>query len=135
MRALRVRHEPASAAIVRRNLESELSQLGVVPDAIDLVLLVTTELVGNAVRHSAPDDQASLDVEWDLTGDRVMVRVADASPALPRRQYPRPDQSEGRGLGIVTAVAESWGADTSASGKRVWARVPVQRLERRSQSA
>ncbi|HEV7193977.1 MAG TPA: ATP-binding protein [Jatrophihabitantaceae bacterium] len=133
MGALQVRHEPASAAQVRNSLRADLRQQGLAEDGIDVVLLVTTELFGNAVRHCAPAPWGTLGVEWDVDCDHVAVRVTDASPELPRRRTPRPDQPNGRGLAIVDSLVESWGADRVSGGKQVWARIAVRREHARSE--
>lgn len=93
-------------------------------ESIDEVVLVASELVGNAVRHTAA---GPLDVTWDLDPDGVTVRVADASTTLPTLRAPLDSEPGGRGLTIVAAVADDWGAYTLGSGKRVWAHVPVRR--------
>ncbi|MGH8962052.1 MAG: ATP-binding protein [Jatrophihabitantaceae bacterium] len=121
---MQVRHEPSSAALVRRRLSEDLSRHGVDPDSIDEVVLVASELVGNAVRHTSA---GQLDVTWDLDADGVTVRVADASSTLPTLRTPQSDEPSGRGLTIVAKVSDDWGAYPLASGKRVWAHVPVRR--------
>ena len=126
MGALRVRHEAASAAFVRRQIEADLSAHDVSPETVDTVLLVASELVGNAVRHSTPSGDGTIDVQWDLDGDFVTVRVCDATSELPRRREPQPHEPDGRGLSIVEAVTDSWGAEVIRGGKHVWARIAVQ---------
>lgn len=132
MGALQVRHEPASAAVVRRHIREDLDRQGVASDSTDMVLLVATELVGNAVRHSAPARDGMLNVQWDLDGDCFTVQVSDSSAQLPQRRRPSVDQPDGRGLGIIEAVAEAWGASAVADGKQVWARVLIERADARS---
>jgi serine/threonine-protein kinase RsbW len=134
MGALQVRHEPASGAFVRKRLGADLGERGLSRDSIDVVMLVATELVGNAIRHAAPSSSGLLDVEWDLDGDMVTVRVGDSSAQFPERRRPSAREPNGRGLAIVEALSESWGANTINAGKQVWARVAVQRdSERTSQ--
>ena len=59
----------------------DLADAAVTRDSIDDVVLVISELVGNAVTHSVASD---LDIAWQIDGQSVVVRVHDASPALPR---------------------------------------------------
>ncbi|MEO8889608.1 MAG: ATP-binding protein [Jatrophihabitantaceae bacterium] len=124
MGAIQVRHEPSSAALVRRRLTDDLAHEGVDPDSIDEVVLVASELVGNAVRHTPV---GPLDVTWDLDPNGVTVRVSDPSTTLPTLRTPLDTEPGGRGLTIVAAVSDDWGAYTLGSGKRVWAHVPVRR--------
>ena len=61
MGALQVRHEPASAALVRRHIRTDLEAHGLSSHSTDMVLLVATELVGNAVRHTEPARDAMVE--------------------------------------------------------------------------
>jgi serine/threonine-protein kinase RsbW len=131
--AVRIPHEPASAGLVRHQLATELRQYGVVPECIDEVILVASELVGNAIRH-APSG-GSLEVNWQVEPDGVLVSVADAGGGWPARRAAGRNEPDGRGLSIVDALSSEWGvANTDGNGpldgKQVWARVPVRRIDR-----
>lgn len=121
---MQVRHEPSSAALVRSRLSEDLVSQGIDTDSIDEVVLVASELVGNAVRHTPP---GPLDITWDIDPGGVTVRVADPSSTLPTLRAPLETEPGGRGLTIVAAVSDDWGAYPLGSGKRVWAHVPVRR--------
>lgn len=100
--------------------------LGWLPaDVLDAVLVVVSELVTNAVVHgrSAVDVQ----VDGDPGAGRVRVAVTDAGGGRPRTQRPGPEESHGRGLQIVEALADLWGVEPAASGrgKTVWAELAV----------
>ncbi|MFC7914379.1 ATP-binding protein [Streptomyces sp. NPDC057386] len=89
--------------------------------ARDELLLVVSELVTNADRHS--NGPYILDLEG--TGSEVTVCVYDSSAALPVR-FPRDPQRVGRhGLEIVHALASSVTAERVPVGKRVRAVVPL----------
>jgi anti-sigma regulatory factor (Ser/Thr protein kinase) len=124
---LAVSHEPASAAKVRRSLADDLSAHAIPQDCVDDIVLVASELVGNAVVHAAGSDEASdrLDISWDIEPDAVVIRVLDGSPSLPRRRSSDARAKHGRGLSIVAAIALDWGVRRNGSGKLVWARVPI----------
>jgi two-component sensor histidine kinase len=123
--ALLVRHDPASAAFVRRQLACDLDGYDLPGDAIDDVLLVASELVGNAVRHTIASQHGTLDVSWDVDSSGVRVSVGDQSTEPPVVRSVSPDEPSGRGLQIVDAVADGWGVERAARGKRVWAHVPT----------
>ncbi|EGX56244.1 regulator protein [Streptomyces zinciresistens K42] len=81
----------------------------------DKVLLVVSELVTNADRHS--NGPYILDLEG--TDDAVTVSVYDSSSALPRR-FPRDPERIGRhGLEIVHALARHVAVERVPVGKRV----------------
>ena len=82
--ALMVRHEAASAAIVRRQLARDLASYDLPSEAIDDAVLVASELVGNAVRHTNPTESGTLDVSWDVGPSGVRVCVRDPSDDPPR---------------------------------------------------
>ena len=126
MGLLAVNHDPANAAIVRRSIAADLASRAIAPDRIEDVVLVASELVSNAVMHTASNQvNDELDVLWDVHPDSVLVRVIDASTDLPRARPSTPRDTRGRGLAIVAALALDWGVRRTASGKQVWARVPI----------
>jgi anti-sigma regulatory factor (Ser/Thr protein kinase) len=86
------------------------------------VLLVTSELVGNAVRHAG----RRVALQLALDSSHLTVSVTDGSSVLPSQRRADADES-GRGLSIVDALAEEWGAVADAAGKTVWARLPLVR--------
>jgi anti-sigma regulatory factor (Ser/Thr protein kinase) len=122
---LAVRHEPASAALVRRAIAADLAEHHVPADVAEGVVLVASELVGNAVVHAGAGRDDDLAVTWQVAPGAVTVAVGDASPELPRMRTATDTTAGGRGLHIVAAIADAWGVQPTAHGKRVWARVPV----------
>jgi anti-sigma regulatory factor (Ser/Thr protein kinase) len=124
-----VPHATTSAALVRHELSADLALRGIDPDSIDMVVLVASELVGNAVRHT-PTADGGLVVDWTIDGGGVTVQVADPSPAAPAPRDPADTEPGGRGLRIVQALADDWGVRPTDGGKRVWAHVPVRAARR-----
>ncbi|MBE7187332.1 ATP-binding protein [Jatrophihabitans endophyticus] len=118
-----VRHDASSAAVVRREIAADLSARSVTADSVDDVVLVVSELVGNAVVHSAP--ASDLDVAWDVEDHLVIVRVKDHSERAPHPRDASDDATSGRGLAIVAALSAEWGVQRATRGKQVWAKVPV----------
>lgn len=79
------------------------------------VLLVVSELVTNADRHS----NGPYILELEGTDSAVVVTVYDSSAALPRR-FPRDPERIGRhGLEIVHVLAREVAAERVPVGKRV----------------
>ena len=118
-----VRHDPSSAAVVRREIAADLAARRVTADSVDDVVLVISELVGNAIVHSETD--TDLDVAWDIEGNTVIVRVKDDSDMSPTPRDAADDATSGRGLAIVAALSAEWGVQRAKHGKLVWAKVPV----------
>ena len=85
---------------------------------LDDVLLLTSELVTNAVQHGAGEIHCCL-----RSGPQgLRVEVSEAGSSLPHPVELGPDALSGRGLHIVDTVAARWGAapDPSNHGKTVW---------------
>jgi serine phosphatase RsbU (regulator of sigma subunit)/anti-sigma regulatory factor (Ser/Thr protein kinase) len=77
--------------------------------------LLVSELVTNAVRYA----QGKIGLRLILEG-ALVCEVLDDSAALPRLRHPDEDDERGRGLQVVSQVAQRWGARRSPSGKVVW---------------
>lgn len=86
----------------------------------DLELLVS-ELASNAVRHA----RSAFTVVLRYDGSFLRIEVDDSSPVLPEVVAPTADQTGGRGLFIVDAIASAWGVTPTAGGKRIWCEVPA----------
>jgi anti-sigma regulatory factor (Ser/Thr protein kinase) len=90
-------------------------------DPDEVAMLLTSEVVANAVRHAA----TACAVRVNLEGDLLRVEVADGSPALPRPRRPGPEDLGGWGLLLVESFARQWGAEPTPTGKVVWFTVRV----------
>jgi len=91
-------------------------------DVADDVTLVVSELVTNAIRHGG--GHVRLDLQVDL--DEVLVAVWDAGDDFDWGvRSAQAGALTGRGLGIVAALASSYGVrHSSGPGKSVWCVVP-----------
>lgn len=105
---------PHSVTQARAEVAQRLE--GVRPETLDVVLLLTSELVTNAVRHVG--GQVGLHLTWD--GRRVRVEVEDQSSDPPVVKSADQQALSGRGLLIVDTLAGHWGVEPRGSGKKVW---------------
>ncbi|MDX6213384.1 MAG: hypothetical protein QOF82_2471 [Frankiales bacterium] len=111
--------EASSAAAARaavRSLLAAAPRPGADPQAVDRVLLLTSEVVTNAILHA----RTPLRVTAELVGGQVLVRVYDSLQMLPRRRAYRADAGTGRGMQLVEALSDGWGVDQTSAGKSVW---------------
>ncbi|PWI05843.1 ATP-binding protein [Streptomyces sp. NWU339] len=91
---------------------------------IDRASLGVTELLSNVHRHAQPDKICTVELEVLL--DRLKVSVRDHDPRLPVVADAGPLATCGRGLAMVAAMSESWGAlPDGESGKVVWFTLPT----------
>jgi anti-sigma regulatory factor (Ser/Thr protein kinase) len=100
--------DPYAPAVARRKLKRSLG--GLPEDVLDDVLLLTTEVVTNSVRHApaAPGDVICVDVHVDDGHIRVEVRDRGrGAPFVDRDAGPHDDG--GRGLMLVRRLADRWG--------------------------
>jgi serine phosphatase RsbU (regulator of sigma subunit) len=84
-------------------------------DLIPVTELLVSELVTNSVRYA----QGMIGLRLVLEGGLV-VEVTDDSAALPRLRHPDEDDERGRGLQVISQLAQRWGARRTATGKVVW---------------
>ena len=91
------------------------------PRADGAVLLVVSELVTNADRHS----RGPYILELEGTGSSVAVTVYDSSGAVPERFTRDPERVGRHGLEIVHALVEPVVVERVPVGKRVRAVVPL----------
>jgi anti-sigma regulatory factor (Ser/Thr protein kinase) len=92
-------------------------------ELLDRVLLVTDELVGNSIRHSGNEGQRFVELSLVPTQRGVHVEVSDGDPTPPVVMDPVADDTEGRGLQVVDAIASAWGVEPAEDGKTIWADV------------
>jgi hypothetical protein len=85
-------------------------------DSTSVLVLLTSELVTNAVIHA----ETPLDVIVRSTSDRVRVEVVDGSTRAPLRRLARTVDEWGRGLGVVETLSSRWGVQCADWGKSVW---------------
>lgn len=114
---------PGSPAQARRLTRARLTGWSVCEDTCDTAALVVTELVTNAIVHTASNV-----VVCELhDGDdvvRIAVRDEGCAPGEPHPSPQRPEEEHGRGLLLVDALCHAWGAQEHGPGLLVWAELP-----------
>jgi hypothetical protein len=90
-----------------------------------VAMLVTSELVTNAVRHAG----TAISVDASVRGPYLHLRVRDGSDLAPVLSVEPwdPTRDHGRGLPIVASHCTAWGyvANPTGHGKLVWATLRV----------
>ncbi|MFE6281154.1 ATP-binding protein [Streptomyces sp. NPDC057877] len=119
---------PSRIGQVRRILSAQLRYWHL-DQLIDRATLGVTELLTNVHRHAQPDKMCTVEIELLL--DRLTVSVRDHDPRLPVVENAGEMSTCGRGLAMVAAMSESWGARAEGeSGKVVWFTLPTAVAER-----
>ena len=114
---------PTSPGEARRFVGDVLREHGLSTcEVVEAAQLLTSELVTNAVLHAA----GAIDVDVDLDLTAVRVEVADVSAERPAPRDATPEDTSGRGLHLVEAMARAWGVDRACEdGKVVWFELDV----------
>lgn len=87
------------------------------PGASAVAELLTSELVTNALVHT---DHGAV-VTATVVPEQLRVEVRDFVPGLDvPHALPADDRTNGRGLVLVQALADSWGVEDQGVGKVVW---------------
>jgi anti-sigma regulatory factor (Ser/Thr protein kinase) len=129
----------ASSAALARRWVAEYLERWDLAETTDVAKLLTSELVSNAVVHAGSGPSLVLAVADGV----IEVGVTDNEPTLPEATRPevptdghKIDASVlgegGRGLMLVEALADEWGATSLARGKQVWFRVAAHNWSYRS---
>ncbi|MGW5655187.1 ATP-binding protein [Streptomyces humi] len=118
---------PRAVGNARRSVGELLGTWGVCDEARDNAVLVTSELVTNAIVHSAG---RRIVCRVHATDDRVRIEVEDQNGGftLPAPRRARPDEQNGRGLFLVDALSLDWGVQVAPEGSTarvVWAELPT----------
>ena len=107
-------------------------------DAAETAVLLACGLVTNAVRHvhtkespraAVQDKERAAGPELRLTAYPAVLRIEvfDTDPQPPRPRTPDELDESGFGFVLVRALAGDWGSYPAATGKAVWADVPIHR--------
>jgi anti-sigma regulatory factor (Ser/Thr protein kinase) len=90
------------------------------------VTLLVSEVVTNAIVHAGTEVEVSV----GLTPDAVRIEVTDKESVLPTPRDATDEETSGRGLALLEALASAWGVEAGPEGKVVWFEVP--RLDERA---
>lgn len=114
-----------SVVASRRLLGRAMDAWGLGDPARGDAALAVSELVSNSVLHAG----TVTSVRVRRLGSGVRIEVEDGNPSLPVVDVARPEDllanrsMTGRGLALVAATSDRWGADPVPVGKVVWAEV------------
>ncbi|MFD4593357.1 ATP-binding protein [Streptomyces rubiginosohelvolus] len=130
--SMAIPHGPAGVGQARHRMREQLRGNGVSDAVVDDAVLILSELLSNACRHGRPlgrhTDVGDGDIRaaWRVdTGGGLTVEVTDGGgPTRPVPATPSVTARGGRGLNIISALAQEWGVRDDAPGEvTVWALV------------
>jgi anti-sigma regulatory factor (Ser/Thr protein kinase) len=115
--------DTAQVALARSWVQDELASrlpAKTPEDLVDDATLIVSELLTNAIRAGCE----LMTVGLALNTDCLRVSVSDDAPGIPTIRPAAPDADAGRGLPIVSSLAQEWGVDRPGPFERrkeVWA--------------
>jgi anti-sigma regulatory factor (Ser/Thr protein kinase) len=105
----------------RRDVRHALEARHVPKTTVDVVELLTSEVITNAVVHA----RSPRSVELFVSDRQVRVAVEDGTTDPPEVHHVEPTALTGRGMTLVEELSAIWGSDpTPGGGKWVWFEVP-----------
>lgn len=107
---------PEMVTAARRFVRERLSSWEAT-EYLDAALLIASELVTNAILHA----RTSIELKLIVEDSTLRIEVYDENPRLPALAPCPPEATSGRGLALVTNLAETWGMENRGDGKVVWA--------------
>jgi anti-sigma regulatory factor (Ser/Thr protein kinase) len=111
---------PSLSAIApaRHWARDRLTEAGVEDGRLDLLVLLVSELVTNAVAHADPPVTLRVHVDHE----RTRVEVTDGVREVPVVRNPPPTAFGGRGVMFVDRLSSSWGTcdEDGDAAKAVW---------------
>ncbi|MEU1303548.1 ATP-binding protein [Streptomyces shenzhenensis] len=109
---------PESAATARRLAQVVvLRQWGLTPKLTEDAVLLVSELVGNAVRHTGA---RVFGLRLRRRRGWIRVEIRDPSRGLPCLMPVQELDISGRGLFLVDTLSDRWGVDLLPRGKTTW---------------
>lgn len=100
-----------------RHLVNEMcTRWGLGNELRERATMVVTELVTNAVQHTA----GGIDLVVTVRRYVLRLEVSDHSSALPHARQPTLDGTGNHGLRLVTRLASRWGSKPTTQGKIIW---------------
>jgi anti-sigma regulatory factor (Ser/Thr protein kinase) len=113
---LQLAAEPAAVGRARTFVREQCADSGVGTDTIETAVLLTSEIVTNALLHGRSGPRLAI----TSSPERLLVEVGDDNARLPHILEEDEDAVYGRGLSIVSMLATGWGAREDPRGKVVW---------------
>lgn len=122
---------PTAPAVARAHLKDLLQDAPA--DVLEDVLLLTTEVLTNSLRHAPVDVRDRIHLAVHTSEDAVRVEVTDpGTGAIFTPRIAEPHETGGRGLLLLAELSDRWGIDRSQA-TTVWFELSFsERLESRA---
>lgn len=126
-----VRANVDGVGAARRKAESAFVEAGLSGAERQVLVLLVSELVTNAIVHARPPVRLSI----DISDDRTRIAVSDAVNRVPHLRRAETGAVSGRGLALVEELSTHWGTTIGRHGKEVWLELERTPSDRRQLAA
>jgi anti-sigma regulatory factor (Ser/Thr protein kinase) len=110
-------------ALARAEIAARCRELGLGGSLCQSLILLVSEVVSNAVRHSAGEPKAPVKLVATFDECKIRVVVTDAGDGFTPRPRDPARAQDGYGLYLLEKVATRWGVE-SRGGTKVWFELP-----------
>ena len=116
---LELERDVSAPAIARAAVSERALELGIEGSFGHTLVLLVSEVVSNAVRHSPGPADAPIALLATMSEEKVRVAVTDAGEGFTPRPREPDSLSDGYGLYLLDKAASSWGVENTG-GTTVW---------------
>jgi anti-sigma regulatory factor (Ser/Thr protein kinase) len=109
--------------IARAAVSRQCDRLELDASLAQSLILLVSEVVSNAVRHSAGHAEAPIELVAKFGAERIRVTVTDAGEGFVPRPRDPGSTRDGYGLYLLEKVATRWGVESQGDTK-VWFELP-----------
>jgi anti-sigma regulatory factor (Ser/Thr protein kinase) len=120
---LRLERTVPAAASARAAVSRRCEPLGLDASLLQSLILLVSEVVSNAVRHSGGRPEAPIELVASFDEEKIRVSVTDAGNGFVPRPRDPASTSDGYGLYLLEKVAARWGVESEGDTK-VWFELP-----------
>ena len=117
--ALSLERGVAAPGVARAAVAEQLAAAGIDGSKEQTIVLLVSEVVSNAVRHSSAPAGAAIELRASVDDQLVRVSVTDAGEGFTPRPRNPDNIGDGYGLYLLEKAAASWGVEQE-SGTTVW---------------
>ncbi len=116
---LQLERDVRAPAIARAAVSEQLDAAGIDGSVGQTIVLLVSEVVTNAVRHSSAPEDSSIALAASVSEAAVRVSVTDAGGGFEPRPRDPERLGDGYGLFLLDKAATSWGVE-HRDGTTVW---------------
>jgi anti-sigma regulatory factor (Ser/Thr protein kinase) len=116
---LELERDVGAPAIARAAVSERAIELGFEGSFGHTLVLLVSEVVSNAVRHSPGPADAPITLLATMSEEKIRVAVTDAGEGFTPRPREPDSLSDGYGLYLLDKAASSWGVENTG-GTTVW---------------